>query len=146
MQELEIVLGVIRQGDEYLLQNRDHNPSGAADMIGAYGGKIERKKDSGPEEATCRELAEETSLDLLPDDLSLLGEIDVVCDYKGKPAKIHGWAYLILLDSGVALESKEGTLVRMTESQVLSSLDEFTPGTRKCFEQYILSREVVQNG
>lgn len=140
MQELDISLVIIRQGDEFLLQNRDHNPQGAADMIGAYGGKID-KTDASPLDGACREVEEETSLRPKREDLGFLGKISVICDYKGSPAQINGWSYIMDIATDQEVESREGTLVRMTKEQAEASLRTFTPGTRACFEQYIINQE-----
>lgn len=140
MQQLDIVLVVLRRGDEFLLQKRDHNPSGAANLIGAYGGKVD-KTDVDHLEAACREVSEETSLNPKREDLVYLGKVAVVCDYMGKPAKINGWSYAMQIDLGEEVESLEGTLVTMDRVQLVEHLTELTPGTRACFEQYILSEE-----
>ena len=81
MQKLEIVLGLIEQGDEYILQLRDMNDPNAitAGLIGCFGGK--QQPDETPRAAVARELSEETSLTARPDEWQLLGKVEVSSEY-----------------------------------------------------------------
>lgn len=140
MREMRIVLGLIKQQDDYLLQLREGDPKkGAVNMIGCYGGKIEQGEKSL--DAMQRELGEETTLKLPKDALKYLGSVDVVSDHNLEPVHIFGEVFLTHIGEA-HVESKEGSLVRLSKFQVGQRLDEMTPGTRAVFEQFVLNQEV----
>lgn len=136
MRSLEVSICVIKQGDTYLLQQRDANPSiGAAGLIGAFGGKIEHGET--PLAAACRELGEETSLAPVEAELTLLGNYTVVSDYKLEPVSVNISAFQVVIDTAVEVTALEGDVVALTLSEAIHSLDAMTPATRTCFETII---------
>jgi ADP-ribose pyrophosphatase YjhB (NUDIX family) len=137
MRELPIVLGLIQQGDDYLLQYREGDPSiGAVNMIGCFGGKIE--DGESPEQAVCRELNEETTLQLKPANVSKLGRVIVTSDHQLEQVKVIAHVYSVPVGS-VAVRATEGCLVVMGAGEVEENLQNMTPGTRAAFKKFILS-------
>lgn len=138
MREVAIVLGVIKQGESYLLQLRTGNPRiGAANMVGCFGGKIEPHERSI--DAMCRELSEETSLRLRPDDLEHLGSVAAVSDHNLEPVQIKAEVYYATI-GGIVVEAMEGELVRWTAEEAAVNLASMTPGTRAVFETFVLNK------
>ncbi len=136
MRELSISLGMIEQSGEYLLQLRDGAPAiGAANLIGCFGGKIEAGET--PVEAMCRELGEETTVQLNPADMKKLGKVEVESDYQFKSVRITAHIFAAILGN-TEVEAKEGQLVRMTKEEAAVRLAEMTPGTRAAFEKFVV--------
>lgn len=106
---LEVAGILIRQGDEFVLQHRDNNPSIAdPGIIGPWGGKIE-PEDKTPEDAAVRELLEETGVKT--DKKSLIHLISYETTAKtpknlGKPIVVH--LYLLELGTDVVVRCFEG--------------------------------------
>jgi len=137
MRELHIALGLLKQGETYLLQHRVHkDSSGGTGLIGCFGGKIEDEEDIA---AACREVAEETNDQYRPrpDDATLLGEFDVTSDYRGQPTRVYGTAFLFELEPSVQIEKVEGELVRVTKEELLGLRDRLTPGTLAVVDQLL---------
>ena len=138
MRELAIVLGLIKQGDNYLLQFRDGDPKiGAANMVGCFGGKIEESET--PAVAVCRELREETTLTLTEEDVSYLGKVDVVSDHNLEEVRVIAEVFLVQIDSMV-VRAREGSLVSLAATDAADRLGRMTPGTRAVFEQFVLNK------
>ncbi len=136
MRELNIALGVIEQGDHYILQLRNGDPKiGAVGLIGCYGGKIET--DEAAIDAVCRELSEETNLRPQSHEVRFLDIIHVISDRDNESVKIHAHVFHVPIEEDTVIETREGELVMMNYSEVMSSLDKMTPGTRACFERLI---------
>jgi 8-oxo-dGTP pyrophosphatase MutT (NUDIX family) len=137
VRHLAIGIGLILQGDTYLLQLRGDNPAiGAAGLIGAFGGKIEPQET--PAEAVCRELCEETSLiALAAKDLEGIGIVEVVSDHRLETVNVHATVFLLSIKEGLEIVAKEGALVKMTKDEIRTSRDQLTPATRACFDKLI---------
>ena len=136
MRQLNISLCVLQQGDEYLLQLRGDNPViGGAGLIGSYGGKIEPNED--PAAAVCRELAEETTLQVKPAQLKHLGEVKVVSDHKLEEVSIVAQVYFYKIPAKESVKSREGELVRLQVEDIKHHLGAMTTGTRASFEQLL---------
>ena len=130
---VNIAMAALRQGDEYLLQHRNGDPSiGAAGLIGFYGGKIEDGEQVIT--AVCREIAEETSLILDPSLGREAGEVIVESDMKGQIVRVRAQVVEFVVEPGLAVESREGELVRMTKDQLRANRDRLTPATREYFQ------------
>ncbi len=137
MRTLQIAFCLIEQGDLWHLQLRDGDPKiGAAGLIGSFGGKIEENED--PLLAICRELREETSLAPLEDQLRFLGIVEVVSDHQLEPVKVVCHVYQLSLDPDMEITALEGQLTTIAKAEAHIHLHRMTPGTRACFEQYIL--------
>lgn len=136
MRSLDVSICVIKQGDTYLLQQRDADPAiGAAGLIGAFGGKVESSETAIA--AACRELAEETTVVCGESDLIELGQFDVQSDYKLEQVLVRISAYQLDIDPGDAVVAKEGDVVALTLEEAMNSLDAMTPATKTCFETII---------
>lgn len=136
MRELEVSIGIIQQGDDYLLQQRPNNPAiGAAGLIGAYGGMIEAGET--PLEAVCRELSEETSLSPVPEDFKHLGTVEVTADRNNEPVRIMATVFRMIIAPGSEVISNDGRLVRMTRTETDAAGHRLTPATKAAFEQLI---------
>lgn len=136
MRRVDVALGLIQQNDRYHLQLRNHKASsGANNLIGCFGGKIEDKET--PEQAVCRELSEETSLNPKEEDIELLGTIDVISDYKTEQVNIRGHVFKISLDRDVQIQAIEGELVSITANDIPEVMPRMTVGTEACFKQFV---------
>jgi len=136
MKHFEIGMGLIRQGEAYLLQLRNgEQQAGALNLIGCFGGQIE--PDETPAQAVCREVAEESSLSPRPEELKYLGEVSVDSERHGQAITVHSSVYLIKVPWRTVVEAKEGELIKMTSAEVRAHPDKMTPATRACFEQLI---------
>lgn len=136
MRELSVSIGVIRQGDGFVLQRRGDDPAiGAAGLIGAFGGKIEH--DETAIQAVSRELSEETSL--TPEDMRIMQEkqYDIISDNNLEPVIGHITAFNVEVAVNVAIRALEGSLVKLTDEEVVAHLEEMTPATRYYFENYM---------
>lgn len=137
MRQVNIALGLIRQGDNYLLQFRNGDPKiGAAGLIGCFGGKIAEHEK--PKRTAWREIKEETSLKPKQSDFNFLGTVKVESDHQLEPVKVHAQAYEIIADAEALVEALEGELVSMTKQEVIQRKAELTPATRALFEEILL--------
>jgi 8-oxo-dGTP pyrophosphatase MutT (NUDIX family) len=137
MREMVIALGLIEQGDHYILQLRGDNPMiGGAGLIGCFGGKLE--EGESPVAAVCREIAEETTHISSEDKFTALGKVEVISDHKMENIKILGHAFHLALPDTAEITAKEGELIRLLKSDIAAHLGKMTTGTRACFEQFIL--------
>lgn len=136
MRQLDIVMAVIKQEDLYHFQFRNGPKQiGAAGMIGCFGGKIEDEET--PLQAIMREVAEETNLYPVEEDLRYVGEVNVESDNNLEPVKIHSMIFKYMVDSSVTVEAREGELVSLDSKRIKIELDTMTPSTRACFETLI---------
>jgi len=135
MRQVEIVLGVLQQGEEYLFQFRNGDARiGAAGLIGCFGGKI--NPDEFPHEAVSREISEETTFESDPSNWNLIGEVYVESDHQLEPVKIHAIAFHHKVDNVAQVEAKEGELVRMNLEDIWNRLHELTPATKALFQEF----------
>lgn len=133
MRELAVSICVIKQGDAYVLQKRGDDPRiGAAGLVGAFGGKIEKNETAI--EAVIREVQEETNLTLEPDEVHSAGEYTVLSDNNLEQVigKISVFTYTI--DSQTTVEANEGFVVTYRQDDIRKNLDAMTPATKAYFE------------
>ena len=136
MKHFEIGMGLIKQGEAYLLQLRNgKQQAGALNLIGCFGGQIE--PGESPEQTVCREVAEESSFRPKPEGLKDLGEVNVNSERHGQVITVHSYVYLIEIPSDTKIVANEGEVVMMTRAEVLANPDKMTPATLACFEQLI---------
>lgn len=132
MRHLKIVMAVIEQNGTFHLQYRNGDKKiGAAGLVGCFGGKIEQNESNL--EAVCREVAEETNLTPIIDDMHNIGKVDVMSDNNLKPVAIEGHIFRYMIDKNVIVQAKEGILMSYTLDQVRENLDKMTSGTKACF-------------
>ncbi len=137
MQKILVAMAVIKQGDLYHLQLRNHKTSsGVSNMIGCFGGRIE--EDETPLSAVCREVSEETSLKPKTEDFTFRGEVNVKSEYHGDLVVMNGFIYSLEIHSEDKIVSKEGELVSLNITEAAECITNMTPGTRAAFKQYIL--------
>lgn len=137
MREMVIALGLIEQGDNYLLQLRGKNPMiGGAGLIGCFGGKLEVGEE--PRTAIRREISEETSHLAEEADFLHLGNVEVVSDHKMETVKVFGHVFHLKLPEDLQIEAKEGELISLARHEITNFLDKMTTGTRACFEQFVI--------
>jgi 8-oxo-dGTP pyrophosphatase MutT (NUDIX family) len=130
MRELEIVLGLIQQEDNFIFQRRlNERRNGAAGLIGCFGGKIEPGETKA--EAVAREIGEETTLITSPEDWKQLTDVEVISDRDNKPVKIYGTAFVYTLLPGQSIQAKEGSLVVIPKQQCADSELPLTPATKE---------------
>lgn len=136
MRRLEIVLGVIQQGEHYVLQFRNGDPKiGGAGLVGFFGGKINHREEALL--AVCRELSEETSLVPRPEEVRELGIVEVISDHQLEQVSVLARVFHVPVHSDVDIIAQEGELVRWAHHQALHNLHRMTPGTRAVFEQLL---------
>lgn len=134
MREVHIALGLIQQGDKYLLQLRDGDAKiGAAGLIGCFGGKINEGDE--PAVTFCREIFEETTLKPRPSEVKKIGMVKVRSDHNLEPVKVTGHVYHWHAPGTDQPKIKKGQLVIMTKKEALANLNQFTPATRAIFEE-----------
>lgn len=105
MRQVNIAIGLIQQGDKYLLQLRDGEAKiGGAGLIGCFGGKIDKSED--PLDTFCREVFEELGLKPNPVEVKTLGQIEVESDHNLEPVKVKGHVFYWDVVSGVKPEMK----------------------------------------
>lgn len=136
MEQVEVSIVFIRQGDTYLLQRRPNIDNiGAAGLIGAFGGRVERGESAV--EAVSRELSEETSLELSTDNFNYLGIVEVVAYRQHLPMKVTANVFETTLQPDMVVTAKEGDLVRLTRREAKNRSSQLTPATRTAFERLI---------
>ena len=136
MREIHISIGLIQQGNKYLLQLRNGEAKiGGAGLIGCFGGKINKNED--PLYTFCREIFEETSLQPKPHEVKKIGIINVKSDHQLEPVKVTGHVFYWEFTGNKRPQISEGELVLMTKDEALASLDKLTTGTRAVFEELI---------
>ncbi len=136
MRQVHIAIGLVQQGDKYLLQLRNGEAKiGGAGLIGCFGGKIDKNED--PLQTFCREIFEETSLQPKPHEVKKLGIVKVKSDHLLEPVKVTGHVFHWEYKDNKMPQINEGELVIMTLAEALSSLDKLTTGTRAVFEELI---------
>lgn len=121
----------IKFKNKLIFQLRD-NKSGISSpgMIAAFGGSLE--DDETPTEGAIRELHEETSLRIEPEDLKFLGTIDL------KHPSLR-YAFLIEVHSEDFLVFEGQGKLSFSYSELRNSdLDNFTPCTKKALLDYLL--------
>lgn len=137
MRQMVIALGLIEQGDHFILQLRGDNPMiGGAGLIGCFGGKVEEGET--PRAAVCREISEETTHVSGEDQFSTLGSVEVISDHKMETVQIVGHVFHLRLPDTAEIVAKEGQLVRLLKKDIEKYLDKMTAGTRACFEKFIV--------
>jgi 8-oxo-dGTP pyrophosphatase MutT (NUDIX family) len=130
MRELEIVLGLIQQGDNFIFQRRlNERRVGAAGLIGCFGGKIEPGETKA--EAVAREIDEETTLVTLPEDWEQLTDVEVMSDRDNEPVRVYGTAFVYTLLPGQKIQAKEGELVVIPKGQCANPELPLTPATKE---------------
>lgn len=135
---MKIALAVLKQGDRYLLQQRGNiSKIGGAGLIGLFGGKIENETAL---EAVCREVAEETTLTVIPEDGQNLGEVNVTSDHNLEEVAVNAQIFQFNIDEHMIVIAKEGKLVTLTRGQAFKQLDTMTTGTAACFKQLMGDR------
>lgn len=133
MRELAVSICVIQQGDAYVLQKRGDDPHiGAAGLVGAFGGKIEKNETAT--EAVIRELQEETNLVLTADTVYPAGEYTVVSDNNLEQVTVNISAFTCTIDSQKVVVANEGAIVIYTLDDIRKNLDSMTPATKAYFE------------
>lgn len=133
MKTIHAALGIITQDGKYLLQLRNHkNVSGGMNKIGFFGGMIEANET--PVAAACRELREETSLDLYEQDFQMIDMIEQTSDYRGELVTMKAWLFAADIPANVEVQCFEGELIRLTFAEAQERLEELTPGTELAFK------------
>lgn len=136
MRQVHIAIGLVQQGDKYLLQLRNGEAKiGGAGLIGCFGGKIAKNED--PLNTFCREIFEETSLQPKPHEVKKPGIVNVESDHQLEPVQVTGHVFHWQLKSSKKPRIREGELIIMTRDEALASLDKLTTGTRAVFEELL---------
>lgn len=136
MRRIAVAIVFITKGGKYYLQLRGDDPyKGAAGLIGGFGGKIEPGETAL--RAAKRELEEETTLRVEPEQLRKLGEATVTSDYQLKPTEVHLTAFLLKLKSDETFAATEGSIVVLTKAEAIAQGETITPGTLACFKKVV---------
>jgi 8-oxo-dGTP pyrophosphatase MutT (NUDIX family) len=136
MRHLNIAMGLLKQGDRYLLQLRNgSNQTGKLQFIGCFGGQIE--PGEAALQAACREVAEESTFVPNPSAAHLLGEVNVHSERHNQPITVTATIYQFDIPHDQIVEAKEGELVTMTKAEVYQNLHRLTPGTKACFKELL---------
>lgn len=136
MRQVHIVMGLLQQGDDYLLQLRNGDARiGAAGLVGCFGGKV--NADEALEDAVARELGEETTCTIEPTQWKLLGKVKVLSDHLHEPVEVHATAFHHLLGKDADVVAKEGELIRWTLEAVMERIEQLTPATRAMFMELL---------
>jgi ADP-ribose pyrophosphatase YjhB (NUDIX family) len=128
---MQVATSFIRYAGDYYFQLRDFEPGkGATGLVGCFGGSV--RHGEAPLAAVLRELDEEISLRLQPQDLVCLGQVQVVSDRDLRPVLVDIWVYLTQLSPGQRpqIGVRDGQLVVWPAADLDRHLDEMTPGTR----------------
>lgn len=138
MRTLPIAMTALRQGDRYIMQRREGAPAiGEANKVGFFGGKAE--EGEAPEDTACRELREETNIVLDPGQITYLGNVRVVADYKLEETNIVASVYSADIPENFVIKALEGALVAWTADEVKAELGSLTPGTYAAFQELIFT-------
>lgn len=136
MRQVNIAIGVIKQGDKYLLQLRNGDPKiGQAGLVGCFGGKISEGED--PVVTFCREVAEETAMRPKPEEVEKLGVVKVKSDHNLESVRVTGHVFHWELKNPKTPKVKEGELIIMSHDDAMAGLSNFTTGTRAVFEELL---------
>ena len=136
MEQMDVSIGFIKQGDTYVLQLRPNVATiGAAGLVGAFGGRIE--PGESPVEAVCRELGEETSLKLSTEDFSHLGIVKVIAERQKQPLDVTAHVFHTVIGQEDNVIAFDGEVVRMNREQVDENTERLTPATKAAFEQFL---------
>lgn len=136
MEHFDVAMGLLQQGNTYLLQLRNGaQQAGGLNLIGCFGGKVEAGETAI--EAACREVREESTHKPREADAELLGTVHVVSERHDKPITVAATIYRFMIPKGVPVAAREGTLKRMTEKEIRANLDTLTTATRACFEELL---------
>ncbi len=112
-----LIIPKVKNTDKFVFQRRDGNAPTDPNLLGLFGGSIEN--DETPLEAALRELTEETSLRVLQDDLTLVGDADMPTI--NGPAHAHVYA-VVVPSADFEVYEGEGLEV-FTKSEALSRSD-----------------------
>ena len=135
MREIRIAMADIVQDDTHILQLRNHDPNkAAAGLIGFFGGQLEEGESS--EQALHRELGEETTADPRLGSLTKIGPFAVTMEHDGETLEIVGDCYRLQMPLGTVVEAKEGSIVTMTDAELLSRTDEMSPATKEAIRRH----------
>lgn len=138
MRQMEIAIGLIEQDGKYHLQLRDGDPTiGAAGMIGCFGGKVEEGESPGA--AFWREINEEVGLEPSAEAIKKLGVVDVLSDHRLEPVRVIAHVFHILVDRAIDVRTNEGQLITWSRDEAADNLHRMTPGTKACFEQFVIT-------
>lgn len=136
MRHYDVATVVIKRNNKYLLQRRTGDPNeGTVDLLGTFGGKIE--EDEPSVDAICRELAEETTLNVLPERMNYIGVVDVTSILHSERVSVSLATFELTLTKDEAIEATEGELVELLPLEVENLLSKMTNGTRAVFEQLV---------
>ena len=136
MARVEVSIGFIRRDGTYLMQRRPNSKTvGAAGLIGLFGGTIEQGET--PIEAVCRELGEETSLELSPEDFSYLGHVSVTAYKADQPLAVEAEVFLTEVPTNCEVVALEGELIDMSRDEARARVAELSPATVAAFEQFL---------
>lgn len=136
MRHYDVATVVIKRNNKYLLQRRTGDPNeGTVDLLGTFGGKIE--EDESSVDAICRELAEETTLNVLPERMNYIGVVDVTSILHSERVSVSLATFELTLTKDEAIEATEGELVELLPLEVENLLSKMTNGTRAVFEQLV---------
>ena len=134
MRKIEIAIGLLEQGDRYVLQRRAESLRlGASGLIGCFGGQIKEREE--PEDTVVRELGEETNLQTRRRDWESLGELDVVSDRDNEPVEIHAYAFRCTLSKDLKLKAFDGEAVSLPQDAIGDYESQLTPATHTLFEE-----------
>lgn len=137
---MEIAIGLIEQGDNYILQRRSEDQrKGASGLLGFFGGQIDLGESSI--ESVSREINEETTLDTKPSNFTFLGEVVVVSDRDLQPIDIHAYIFKTVIPISLSVVAKEGQAVFVSKVEAKRYLEYMTPATKLCFEKYIIGEK-----
>lgn len=136
MRKLVVAFAFIEQHGSYLFQFRTGAPeTGTVNLIGCFGGKLEPGEE--PLTTVCREVSEETTLQVSPHRVEYLGIVEVISDHNLEDVELTAHVFKIMAD-GQAVAAREGKLVIIPAAAIESRLSEMTPGTRTASKKFIL--------
>lgn len=136
MRTITIAMADLQQGDNHLMQHRNHDPNkAAAGLIGFFGGQLEEGELSA--EAVSREIGEETNLQLNPDDFELIGPFETSMEHNGEELKIVGDLFRHKVPPGVDVAAKEGDIVQIPHANLMAQIDKMSPATVRAIKQYM---------
>lgn len=134
--DLRVVAPFVTDGSRFYFQRRSNDAArGAAGLLGTFGGKVE--PGEADRDAAVRELAEETDLEVRPQEVHYLGEYEVASDHRLRAVRVHIVAFEVRLpENSDGLRAREGELVVLGGTEVASHLEEMSPGTREGWQRY----------